>query len=67
MFFVGLTPEHMDEHHVGVFMSEYIDDMCVHDVGQIIVLLGEALDVLMEGLVDLCLELRRSQELPCQV
>ena len=43
--------KHMDERLVGHATDQYIDDVSVGDVGELIVLLGETLDVLLEGLV----------------
>jgi hypothetical protein len=47
----GLTAEHVDERLAGDATDEGIDDVGVGDVGELIVLLGETLDVLSEGLV----------------
>ena len=47
----GLMAERMDEGLTGHAIDEGIDDIGVGDVGELIVLLGEALDVLLEGLV----------------
>ena len=41
----------MDEHIIGRAADEAIDDVDVGDVGELIALLGEMLDVLLEGLV----------------
>ena len=43
--------KHMDERLVGHATDQYIDDVSVGDVGELIALLEETLDVLPEGLV----------------
>ena len=43
--------EHMDKGLTGCAADEGIDDIGVGDVGELIALLGEALNVLPEGLV----------------
>ena len=47
----GLVAEHMDERLAGHAVDEGIDDVDVGDVGELVVLLGETLDVLPKGLV----------------
>jgi hypothetical protein len=41
----------MDEHLIGCAIDEGVDHIGIDDVGKLIVLLGEALDVLLEGLI----------------
>ena len=43
--------ECMDERFVGRAVDEGVDHVSISDVGDLIVLLGEALDVLLEGLI----------------
>ena len=43
--------ERMDERLIGCVVDEGIGDISVGDVGELIALLGETLDVLPEGLV----------------
>ena len=43
--------EHVNEHLAHGAIDEGIDHFGISDVGQLVVLLGEALDVLLEGLV----------------
>ena len=52
--------EHVDERLVGHAANEGVDHVGVGDVWELIALLGEALNVLSEGLVGPLLELRRS-------
>jgi hypothetical protein len=40
----------MDERLIGGAIGEGIDDVCVRDIGEFVALLGEALNVLLEGL-----------------
>jgi hypothetical protein len=47
----GLVVEHVNQHLKGRATDESIDYVGVSDVGELIVLFGEALDVLLEGLV----------------
>ena len=47
----GLTAEHMDERLAGHAADEGVDHVGVGDVQELIALLGEALNVLLEGLV----------------
>ena len=47
----GLVAEHVDERFTVHATDEGIDDVSVSDVGELIVLLGETLDVLLEGLI----------------
>ena len=47
----GPTAERMDERLIGHAADEGVDDVGVGDVGELIALLGETLDVLPEGLV----------------
>ena len=47
----GLTTEHMDERIAGRAADEGVDHVGISDVGDLIALLGEALDVLLEGLI----------------
>ena len=47
----GLMAKHMDECLIGHAIDEGIDHVSVSDVGELIALLGEALNVLPEGLV----------------
>ena len=46
-----LMAKHMDERLTGRAVDEGVDDINVSDVGELIALLGEMLDVLPEGLV----------------
>ena len=48
---VGLTAMCMDKRLTGHATSEGIDHVSVDDVGELDVLLGEALDVLSKGLI----------------
>jgi hypothetical protein len=48
---LGLMAERMDERLTGHAADEGIDHVGVDDVGELIVLLGEALNVLLEGLL----------------
>ena len=43
--------EHVDEHLAGCATDEGIDHFGIDDVGELVALLGEALDVVPEGLV----------------
>jgi hypothetical protein len=43
--------KHVDERLAGRALDEGVDDVCIGDVGELIVLLRETLDVLLEGLV----------------
>ena len=47
----GLAAERVDERLVGHATDEGVDDVSISDVGELIVLLREMLDVLLEGLV----------------
>jgi hypothetical protein len=47
----GLVVERMDEGLAGRAANEGIDDIDIDDVGELIALLGEALNVLLESLV----------------
>ena len=47
----GLVTEHVDERLAGCVVVEGIDHVSVGDVGELVVLLGEVLDVLLEGLI----------------
>ena len=47
----GLMAEHVDEYFVGHPADEGIDHVGIGDVGKLVALLGEALDVLPKGLV----------------
>ena len=47
----GLMAEHVDERLVGHVADEGIDHVGVGDVRGLIALLGEALNVLLEGLI----------------
>jgi hypothetical protein len=47
----GLVPKRMDKHLAGCAAGEGIDHVGIDDVWELIVLLGEVLDVLPEGLV----------------
>ena len=49
----GLATERVDERLAGYAINEGIDDVDIGDVGELIVLLGETLDVLLEGLIRL--------------
>ena len=48
----GLTAKRVDERLAGRAIDEGIDDIGVGDVGELVALLGEMLDVLREGLVE---------------
>lgn len=63
----GRAPERMDKRISSGVAGKRIDDVRVHDVGKLVMLLGEALDVLVEGLARLLPATRKSQELPGQV
>ena len=56
----GLATEHVDERLTSHAADEGIDHISVDDVWELIALLGEALNVLLEGLIGPLLELRRS-------
>jgi hypothetical protein len=58
----GLTAEHMDKRLAGHATDEGIDHVSVGDVGELVALLGEALDVLLEGLIGPLPIVRRSHE-----
>ena len=58
----GLTAEHMDERLTGCIADEGVDHVSIGDVGELIALLREALDVLLRVSLALCLQLRRSHE-----
>jgi hypothetical protein len=47
----GLAVKHVDKSLAGHAIDEGVDDISIGDVGELIVLLGEALNVLREGLV----------------
>ena len=47
----SLKAEHVDKRLAGHAVDEGVDDVGVGDVGELIALLGERLDVLLEGLV----------------
>ena len=47
----GLVASRMDERLIGCAKDEGVNDVGVSDVGELIALLGEMLDVLLEGLV----------------
>ena len=47
----GLVAKRMDERLIGHAADEGVDDVGVGDVGELIALLGEMLDVLLEGLI----------------
>ena len=47
----SLKAEHVDKRLAGHAADEGVDHVSVSDVGELIALLGEALDVLPEGLV----------------
>jgi hypothetical protein len=44
--------EHVDKHLIGRAADEGVDHIDVGDVWELIALLGEALNVLLEGLID---------------
>jgi hypothetical protein len=48
---MGLVAEHVDKRLVGHAVDEGIDHVGVGDVGKLIALLGEALDVLLDSLI----------------
>ena len=48
---LGLATERVDERLAGHAVDEGVDDVGVSDVGELIALLGETLDVLLEGLI----------------
>ena len=54
--------ERVDKNLVGHAIDKGIDHISIHDVGELIVLLGEALDVLLKGLVG---PLPIGVEVPC--
>ena len=47
----GLTAERVDERLAGCATNEGVDHVSIDDVGELIALLGEALNVLPKGLV----------------
>ena len=47
----GLLTECVDEHLTGCAADEGVDHVGVGDVGELIVLLRDTLDVLLEGLI----------------
>ena len=47
----GIVAKHMDESLAGHATDEGIDHVGIGDVGELVVLLGEVLDVLPEGLI----------------
>ena len=47
----GLVAEHVDERLAGHAADEGIDHVGIDDVWELIALLGEALNVLLEGLI----------------
>ena len=47
----GLTAKHVDERLIGRAIDEGVDHVSVGDVCELIALLGEALNVLLEGLI----------------
>jgi len=55
---------HVDEHLTGHAADEGVDHVDVGDVWELIALLGEAMNVLLEGLVDPLLVVMEIQEFP---
>jgi hypothetical protein len=47
----GVMAKCVDEHLIGCAIDEGVDHIGIDDVGKLIVLLGEALDVLLGGLI----------------
>ena len=47
----GIVAKHMDESLAGHVIDEGVDYIGIGDVGELVVLLGEVLDVLPEGLI----------------
>jgi hypothetical protein len=63
----GLTAERLDECFAHRAADEGIDHVGVGDVGELVALLGEGLDYSQRVSSALCLQLRRSHELPGRV
>ena len=47
----GLTAERVDERLIGHATDEGVDHVGIGDVGELVALLGEALDILLKGLI----------------